>query len=115
MNKHSALSDEQWNRLLNSIAKKQSPPPALHAHITDPSYADFSIKNLNHTTNDNLSHSVNYAKANLTPFAAPRRPEVRDIDDSLLDYTEYKDDGRWWCGDNEPLEVAAITVALEIQ
>ena len=84
MNKNSALSDEQWNRLLDSMAKKQPPPPAPHAHATDPGYADFSTENLNHTTNDNLSHSVNYAEANLNPFAAPQIPEVRDIDDHSL-------------------------------
>lgn len=84
MNKHTALSDEQWNRLLDNMANKQPPPPALHAHASDPNYGDFSTENLNHPTNDNLIHSANYAGANLNTFAAPRVSEAGDIDDHSL-------------------------------
>ena len=66
------------------MVKKQSPLPALHTHTTDPSYADFSTENLNHITNNNLSHSVNYTEANLNPFIASQIPEVRDIDNYSL-------------------------------
>ena len=84
MNKHSGLSDEQWNRLLDNMAYKQPPPPALHAHASDPDYGDFGTENLNPPTNDNLSHSANFAEANLNTFAAPRVPEVQGIDDHSL-------------------------------
>lgn len=84
MNNQPALSDEQWNRLLDNMANKQPPPPALHAHASDPGYGDFSTENLNHATNDNLCHSANYAEANLNTFTAPRLPEIRDIDDHSL-------------------------------
>lgn len=84
MNKNSALSDEQWNRLLDNMANRQPLPPAVHAHANDPGYGDFSTENLNHTANDNLGHSANYAEANFSSFAAPRIPEIRDIDDHSL-------------------------------
>ena len=73
-----SLSDDQWNRLLDTMANKQPTLPVLHAHASDAGYGDFSTENLNHTANDPLSHSANCT------FAAPRVPEVRDIDDHSL-------------------------------
>ncbi len=81
MNKTSALSDEQWNRLLDRMANRQPHPPVTHTHASDPGYGDFSIENLNHTANDTLNHSANYAEANLSTFAAPR---IQDMDDHSL-------------------------------
>ena len=93
MNNNSALSDEQWNRLLDNMANRQPHPPVVHAHASDPGYGDFSTENLNHTANDTLGHSANYAEANLNTFAAPRNPEIQDIDDhSLADLRVFSKD-----------------------
>ncbi len=81
MNKTSALSDEQWNRLLDRMANRQPHPPVIHTHASDPGYGDFSTENLNHTANDTLNHSANYAEANLSTFAAPR---IQDMDNHSL-------------------------------
>lgn len=84
MNNNSSLSDEQWNRLLDNMANRQPHPSALHAHASDPGYGDFSTESLNQTANDNLGNSANYAEANLNTFAAPRIPEIRDVDGHSL-------------------------------
>ena len=83
MNRNPSLSDEQWNRLLDKMANRPPPPPAVHAHASDPGYGDFSTENLNPTANNNLGESANYAEANLT-FDAARLPEIQDIDDHSL-------------------------------
>ena len=83
-NMNSGLNDEQWNRLLDNMAHRQPSPPALHVHAGDTGYGNFSAENLNHTANDGLAHSANYAEPNLSSFAAPRFPEIRDIDDHSL-------------------------------
>ena len=85
MNKNPSFSDEQWNRLLDSMATRQPHPSAVHAHASDSGYGDFSAENLNQTASDNLGHSANnYAGASLDTFAAPRIPEIRDIDGHSL-------------------------------
>ena len=81
---NSGLNGEWWNRLLDNMSHRRPSPPALHAHTGDTGYRNLSAENLNHTANDGLAHSANYAEASLNSFAAPRFPEIREMDDHSL-------------------------------